>query len=94
MKNASSMQCLRLQRGTGVCWLRVWKPEASRADDMEMLLAWCSVMGLNLKPSKGVSEKAWFSLWASAARATTLSSKEIMHQRNRINGNSIRRRHK
>ena len=58
------------------------KPEACRVDEAESQLAWCSVMGLNLKPSKGVSEKAWFSLWASAARATTLSGITSGSERN------------
>ena len=53
---------------------------------MESQLAWCSVMGLNLKPSKGVSEKAWFSLWASAARATTLSGITSVSERNEEKG--------
>ena len=82
-----SLHSLRLQRGTVAGWPS--KPEACRADEVESQLAWCSVMGLNLKPSKGVSEKAWFSLWASAARATTLSRRKSVSERNEEKGETL-----
>ena len=58
--------------GQSVAYMDQAKIDKACATAEDEAHTWCSVMGLNLKSSKGVSERVWLSLWASAARATIL----------------------